>query len=82
MTIRTFKEAWEYHMKNFAVYCLSLIAALSINAAVVNSRYYRKYNKWLVALTIVIVSITVISIITYLDPSDKDENDPNIKIGK
>lgn len=77
MTIRSFKDAWELNMKKFAVYTLSLVAALSVNVAVQSSTYYNRYNKTLLAFFIVLFSITLISFITYLDPSDEDSGDNN-----
>ena len=81
MTIRTFKDAWELNMKKFAVYTLSLVAALSVNTAVQSSKYYQNYNKTLLAVLIVLFSLTLISFITYLDPNDEDSNDKSISVG-
>ena len=79
MTIRNFKNAWEINMKKFAVYTLSLVAALSVNTAVQSSKYYVTYNKTYVAIVIVIFSITLISFITYLDPDDDTGDDSKSK---
>jgi len=71
---RSFKEAFEKASKDFAIYALSVVAALSLNNAISNMDHY-KQRRWVTTIVIVAIAIGLLAIITYMDPDDGDNGE-------